>query len=98
MLQLLKLAPLADSYDFFIWILILLTPLLWIPRMLKSSKSGSVEKVKTWYQGGYKWVDSPVNVPFYKTGQFAMMCLHFVLTQGFFWALMWPDHKDVWFI
>ena len=46
----------------------------------------------------YEWVKSDQNVPFVKTAQFIFGLLWILLGTIFFWALLWPDHHDVWFI
>ena len=93
-MTLLELAPLSQSYDLFIYLLIMLTPVVWIPKAIKASKSGT----KMFDHMQNKWIYSNERIPVYKTGQFLFACLHFVLVQVFFWAMLWPSYQDVWFI
>jgi hypothetical protein len=65
----------------------------------KASKSGSmVKQQKPGVPNIYEWVKSDQNVPFVKTAQFIFGLLWVLLGTIFFWALLWPDHHDVWFI
>ena len=95
--MLLSLAPLSQSYDFFIAIFCcFILAFVWLYYAYKASKSGSVEKKSTGYPGGYQWIDSKVNVPIYQTGHFYMFILHVVFGTIIF-ILLWADHADVWF-
>ena len=94
-----KLAPFADNYD--MWIALAFCYLPIIPCMILgylASKSGSLVKQGTGGFGYYKWVKSDKNVPFVKTGWFQFGIVWLVLGSIFFWALLWPDYHDVWFI
>ncbi|MFA6069805.1 MAG: hypothetical protein WC810_14575 [Janthinobacterium sp.] len=95
----LKLAPIAQSWDFWVAIFFcVIASFIWLFLAWKSTKSGTIEKKSTGYNNGYEWVDSKEHIKIYQSGYFAFFCLHFVLGQVFFWAMLWPDFHDVWFI
>jgi hypothetical protein len=95
----LTLAPLSESFDMFIALAFCyIPPFIWLYFAYRSSKSGSRVAKKDPTVKGYTWVDSDENVPITKTGQFKMALLWFAFGSIFFWALLWPDHHDVWFI
>lgn len=94
-----QLAPVAESWDMFLILAFCyLPPWVWFYFGWKASKSGSLVKKGDGYPGGYHLEESDENVPFTKTGQFWFGIMWLVLGSGFFWAIMWPDHHDVWFI
>jgi hypothetical protein len=94
----LSLAPLSESFDMFIALAFcFLPPFIWFYYGWKASKSGSYVKTKN--ELGYVvWEKSDVNVSFWKTGQFYIGALWLFLGAIFFFALLWPDHADVWFV
>jgi len=99
--MLLKLAPLEFSFDMFVALFFCyLPPLVFFIFGYKASKSGSrYQKQRPGYPGGYyEWAESDINVSFWKTAQFKIGMLWIVFGTIFFWALLWPDHHDVWFI
>ena len=100
-MTLLSLAPLAESFDMFIALAFCyLPPFLFFYFGWKASKSGSIVKKQREGRppGYYEWVKSDVNVPFVKTAQFLFGLVWILLGTIFFWAFLWPDHHDVWFI
>jgi hypothetical protein len=100
-MQLLKLAPLSESLDMFIALGFCYLPVLvWFYFGWRASKSGSyVKKQREGFPfGHYEWVKSDENVPFTKTAQFKIGMLWLFFGSLFFWALLWPDHSDVWFV
>ena len=92
--MLLKIAPFSQSYDF--WIAIFFCYVLafvWLYFGYRASRSGSrVQNVHG------QWIEGKGNKPIEQTGHFKMFLLHLVLGSIFFWANLWPDHHDVWFI
>jgi hypothetical protein len=97
MLELLRIAPLKDSYDFFILMFLYLPSILWIRAAYKASRSGSIAKIQTWYRMGFKYVPSDENVPFFKQPILIMFCLHiFFLTLML--LLIGDGRWEVWFI
>lgn len=93
-MELLKLAPWALSYDF--WIAIAFCyggALPWMFNAYKASKSGSeyLDVLRM------KWVQTKENMPIYKSGYFWFSLLWIGICSIFFWALLWPQHHDVWF-
>lgn len=94
----LKLAPISESFDMFIAIGFCYVPvLIWFYFGWRASRSGSYVFTKN--ELGYKiWEKSDVNVSFFKTAQFKIGMLWLFFGSLFFWALLWPDHADVWFI
>ena len=48
--------------------------------------------------GYFEWVKSDENVSFWKTAQFYFGLTWIFLGSLFFWAFLWPDHHDVWFV
>ena len=97
----LSLAPLSESFDMFIALAFCyLPPFIFFYFGYRASKSGSIEKQQrdNFGPGYYEWKDSDVNVPFFRTGQFYFGLVWIVLGTIFFWALLWPDHSDVWFV
>ena len=96
-MTLLKLAPFAQSWDF--WVLLFAcygASLIWLFFAWRASKSGSI--VTTFDSLGLrKETPSDENVPIYKTGFFIMFLLHIVLGSVIFWAT-WADFHDVWFV
>lgn len=96
--MLLKLAPIAQSYDMFIALFFCYFPvLIWFYYAWRASKSGSFVKTKN-DLGYVVWEKSDVNVPFTKTAQFLMGILWLFFGTLFFFGLLWPDHSDVWFV
>ena len=96
-----KLAPFADNYD--MWIAIgfcYLPSLIWFYLGWRSSRSGSMVKVQKpgAPKGVIEWVKSDENVPILKTGFFQFGLVWILLGSIFFWAALWPDHHDIWFI
>ena len=99
--MLLEIAPLEFSFDMFIAIFFCyFPPILWFYFGWKASRSGSrYKKQKDGFPNGvYEWAESDINVSFWKTAQFKIGLLWIVFGTIFFWALLWPDHHDVWFI
>jgi len=97
----LSLAPLSQSFDMFLALAFCyLPPFIFFYFGYRASKSGSYEKrqMPGFGPGYYEWVKTDVNVSFWKTGQFYFGLVWIVLGTIFFWALLWPDHSDVWFI
>ena len=97
-MTLLKLAPFAQSWDF--WVLLFAcygASLIWLFFAWRASKSGSI--ITTFDKNNHR-IETPSdeNISIFKSGYFAFFCLHFVLGQIFFWAMLWPDYQDVWFI
>ena len=93
----LKLAPFAQSYDFWIAVFFcIFASFIWLFIAWKASRSGSI--IRTFIRN--KPIDTPSdeNIPIYKSAWFWFFVLHFVLGNLFFWAMLWPDYKDVWFI
>lgn len=96
-----KLAPLAESFDMFIALAFCyLPPFIFFYFGWKASRSGSlIKKQKPGAPRGImEWVKSEENIPIYKTGFFQFGLVWILLASIFFWAFMWPDHQDVWFI
>lgn len=94
----LKLAPWSQSYDFWIAVFFcMIASLVWLFLAWRASRSGSI--ITTFNSLGHR-IETPSkeNIPIYKTGYFFFFLLHFVLGQLFFWAMLWPDFQDVWFI
>lgn len=96
-MTLLKLAPWAQSWDF--WALLFLcylSSLIWLYRAYRASQSGSI--ITTFNELGHR-IETPSdeNIPIYKTGYFLFFCLHIVIGSVIFWAT-WADFHDVWFI
>lgn len=99
-MTLLSLAPLAESFDMFIALAFCyLPPFIWLYFGWRASRSGSMVKRQRpgMPPGYYEWVPSDKNVPLTQTAQFKIALLWVVLGSIFFWALLWPDHHDVWF-
>jgi len=95
----LKLAPFAQSYDFWIAIFFCMaSSLIWLFFAWRASRSGSIISTTKDHVGYRVETESDKNIPIYKTGYFAFFCLHVVLGQVFFWAMLWPDYQDVWFV
>jgi hypothetical protein len=97
----LSLAPFSESFDMFIALAFCyVPPFIWFYFGYKASKSGSlVKKQKPGFPTGYyEYVESDENVSFWKTGQFYIGILWLFLGTLFFWAFLWPDHSDVWFV
>jgi hypothetical protein len=100
-MTLLALAPLAESFDFFLFLaLCYLPPFIFFYFGWKASKSGSLVKrqVEGAAPGVTEWVESKENIPFIKTGQFKFGIYWILLATFFFFVFLWPDHRDVWFI
>lgn len=96
-MQLLRLAPLSQSYDFFIAILFsYFPPFVILLYGWFASRSGSYEK--RYKNGVPEWVELKSNVPLYKTSQFKFAILWLFFGSIFFWLFLWPDFSDVWFI
>lgn len=97
----LTLAPLSQSFDMFIALAFCyLPPFIFFYFGYKASKSGSIEKKQRegFGSGYYEWKDSDTNVSFFNTGQFYFGLTWIFLGSIMFWALLWPDHSDVWFV
>lgn len=97
----LSLAPISESFDMFIALAFCyLPPFIWFYFGYKASKSGSRYKKQRegFPTGYYEWGYSDENVSFWKTGQFYIGVLWLFFGSLFFWAFMWPDHSDVWFV
>jgi hypothetical protein len=96
-MQLLKLAPLSQSYDFFIAILFCyLPPFIILLYCWFSSRSGCYQKR---YKNGVPyWIRLGKDVPLHKTAQFPFAMLWIFLGSIFFWLFLWPTFSDVWFI
>ena len=97
----LTLAPLSQSFDMFIALAFCyLPPFVFFYFGWRASKSGSIQKEQRpgFGPGYYEWKDSDVNISFWKTGQFYFGLTWLFLGTIFFWALLWPDHSDVWFV
>lgn len=95
------LAPLSDSFDMFIALAFCyLPPFIFFYLGWRASRSGSMVKVQKpgAPKGVTEWVKSDVNVPILKTGFFQFGLVWVLLGSIFFWAFLWPDHHDVWFI
>ena len=94
-----KLAPIEESYDMFVALAFCYLPIVaFLILAYIASKSGSWVKEPLNYRGGFRYVKSDVNIPFVKTGWFQFAIVWFVFGSIFFWALLWPEHHDVWFI
>lgn len=94
----LKLAPWSQSYDFWIAVFFCFgASLIWLFIAWRASRSGSI--ITTFNQFGKK-IETPSdeNIPIYKTAWFAFFITHNVLGGIFFFAMLWPDYQDVWFI
>lgn len=98
---LLKLAPFADNYDMYIAIAFCYLPaFIFFYLGWRASRSGSIVKVQKPGAaiGVTEWVKSDENVPILKTGMFQFGLVWVLLGSIFFWAILWPDYYDVWFI
>jgi hypothetical protein len=94
----LKLAPFAQSYDFWIAIFFCyIASLVWLYLAYRASRSGSITMKIEKFKPNVE-THSDENIPLWKHGYFVFFCLHIVLGSFFFWVMLWPDHKDVWFI
>lgn len=94
----LKLAPFAQSYDFWIAIFFCyIASLVWLFLAWRASRSGSITTIIEDFKPTVE-KHSDENIPIYKQGYFVFFCLHIVLGSFFFWAMLWPDYQDVWFI
>jgi hypothetical protein len=94
-----QLAPFSESYDMFIAILFcFIPPFIWFYYGYRASKSGSYYKKQDEKSAVYEWAESDENVPFVKTGQFYIGLLWLVFGSIFFFAFLWPEHHDIWFI
>jgi hypothetical protein len=98
--MLLTLAPLSQSIDMFIAIAFcFIPPFIWFYYGYKASKSGSIyKKGRENMPGYYEWAESDINVSFWKTAHFYIGVTWLILGTIFFFALLWPDHADVWFV
>ena len=97
----LEIAPLSESFDMFIALAFCyLPPFIWFYFGYKASKSGSLYKKQreNMPPGSYEWAESDENVSFWKTAQFYFGLTWIFLGSLFFWAFLWPDHHDVWFV
>lgn len=96
--MLLKLAPIAESYDMFIALAFCFLPVLvWFYFGYRAARSGSYEKIIN-DKGQTVWVQSDKNVSFFSTAQFKVGLLWLFFGTLFFFGLLWPDHSDVWFV
>lgn len=98
---LMKLAPLSDCYDMFVALAFCYLPaFIFMYFGWRASRSGSM--VKKQKEGAPKgvteWVKSDINVPLIKTGFFQFALVWIFLGSIFFWAILWPEHYDIWFI
>jgi len=96
-----QLAPLDISFDMFVALFFCyIPPFVFFYFGLKASKSGSIQKKQRpgMPPGYFEWGDSEENVSFWKTGQFYIGMLWLFFGSIFFWAFLWPDHSDVWFV
>ena len=95
-MELLTLAPSADSYDFWIALACCFgASLIWLVFVAIASRSGSIE---TTYVDGHR-VETPSNknVSIVKTGFFKMFLLHLVLGTIIF-IIIASDRWGIWFI
>jgi hypothetical protein len=96
-----QLATFDLSFDMFVALFFCyIPPFVFFYFGLKASKSGSIQKEQRpgMPPGYYEWSDSDQNVSFWKTGQFYIGMLWLFFGSLFFWAFLWPDHSDVWFV
>jgi hypothetical protein len=97
----LTLAPLSESFDMFIALAFCyLPPFVFFYFGWRASKSGSIVKKQRpgMPPGYYEWKDSDEDVSFLETAQFYFGITWIILGSIFFWAMLWPDHHDVWFV
>jgi len=97
----LSLAPISESFDMFLALAFCyLPPIVIFYFGYRASKSGSIYKkqVEGMPDGFYEWAESDDNVSFWKTAQFYFGITWIILGSIFFWAMLWPDHHDVWFV
>lgn len=94
----LKLAPFAQSYDFWIAVfLLMIASLIWLFIAWRQSRSGSI--VTTFNSLGHRTeTPSDQNISITKVPFFWFFLIHLIGGQLFFWIALWPDYQDVWFI
>lgn len=94
-----NLAPAKDSHDMFIALAFCYAPvLLFLYFAYRASKSGSMVKKQLWYRDGFKWVSDTGNIKIWQSGWIPFAITWLLLGSIFFWAILWPDHHDVWFV